>query len=91
MPAGYRYIVVQLIVGIPPQHHVTKPKAFFQRRKELFLGHVFAAHDPVDINGADFDVTKPAFVDDGFGVGDGFDVACIHERLLLWGRAFCVS
>ena len=53
VPAGELGVVVELVVGIPAQHHVAEAEALLEGGFELVAGHVLAAHDAVDIDDAD--------------------------------------
>src|SRR5471030_2940617 len=49
VPAGHGDIVVELVVGVPTQHHVAEAKAALERRLELVDVDVLAAQDAVDV------------------------------------------
>ena len=71
VPAGQRGVVVELVVGIPAQHHVAEAEALLERRFELVAGHVLAAHDAVDVEDADLDEGQVAAAHIGGGIGGG--------------------
>ena len=89
VPAGVLHVVVELVVGIPAQHHVAEAEALVERAEELLARHVLAAQDAVDVEHADLDVGEAALLDDLPGVGDGLDVFGSHGwlgRSWRWSR-----
>ena len=91
VPSRQRRVVVELIVGIPAQHHVAHAEAAGERGFELVAGHVFAAHDSVDIHDADLHERQIAASHIGCSIGGGFDLGNVHAgnltRLKMWERA----
>ena len=83
MPAGVGDVVVELVVGVPAQHHVAEAHAALERRLELVDVQVLAAQDAVDVVDAHLDVAQPALLDDLQGVGGGLDLARFHRSPLL--------
>ena len=81
VPAGELDVVVELVVGIPTKDHVAKAKALVQCAKELFLRHVFAAQDAIDVEDADLDVAEATVLDDGLGVLSASNLGCFHHVL----------
>ena len=83
VPAGVCDVVVELVVGVPAQHHVAEAEAALQRREELGLRHVLAAQDAVDVEDADLDMGQAALLDDLAGVGGGADVLRFQRHDVL--------
>ena len=82
MPACHFDVVVQLIVAVPAEHHVAEAEALLQRRQEFVAAHVFAAHDAIDVEHADFDVIEIPLADIGRQILCGLDVEIGHENVL---------
>ena len=78
MPAGQRGVVVELIVGIPAQHHVAEAEALLESGFELVAGHVLAAHDAVDIGDADLHEGQIAAAHICRGIGGILDLGSVH-------------
>ena len=91
VPAGVADVVVELVLGIPAEHHVAEAEALVQGGEEFLPGHVLAAQDPVDVEYADFDVAELALLDDAAGVPCGANLTGLHVDLLPMSRAGIVS
>ncbi len=78
VPAGDGNVVVQLVLGIPAQHHVAEAEALIEGGDELVGLHVLAAHDAVHVDDADLDVVAFALGDDLLGVRRRLDLSRFH-------------
>ena len=83
MPAGEGDVVIELVVGIPAQHHVAETEAALQRREELDLGDVFAAQHAIGVEDADLDMGQAPLLDDLAGVGGSADVLRFQRHDVL--------
>ena len=70
VPAGVLHAntLIELIARVPAQHHVAKGQAFIEGGKELFFTQVFAPHDAVNVEQANFDVAQVALADNTLGI-----------------------
>ena len=78
MPAGETGAVIELVVGIPAQHHVAEAESLLESGEKLVPLHVFAAHDAIDIENADLDVFNTAFVDQRPRIIGGPHLSRVH-------------
>ena len=78
VPAGETGVVIQLVIGIPAEHHITKPEPAFKRGYELVTRHIFAAHHPIGIEQPDLDIIKITVFDQLNGIFRCFDVTGLH-------------
>ncbi len=60
VPAGVPGVVVELIVQVPPQHHVAEREPGTQHAQEFVAPQVLAQHDAVHIGQADLDMRERA-------------------------------
>ncbi len=74
VPAREGHIVIELIVGVPAQHHVAEAEAAVEGREELGLGDVFAAQHAIGVEQADLDVGDAPLLDDLARLGRAADV-----------------
>jgi hypothetical protein len=78
VPAGIAHVVVELVVGIPPKHHVAKPESGLERGEELVHMQILAAQDAVGVMHAHLDMAQPAFADDAARILGRPDFARLH-------------
>ena len=78
VPARVADVVIELVLGIPTEHHVAEAEALVEGGEEFLPGYVLAAQDPVDVEYADLDVAELALLDDAAGVLRGANVTCLH-------------
>src|SRR5207237_6662777 len=64
MPAGEGDVVIELVVGIPPQDHVAETDSTVESGKEFDLGNVFASQDAIVVENTDFDMANAALFHD---------------------------
>ena len=69
VPARQRRVVVACVATIPAEYHIAEAEAAFDRRLELLLVNVFAAHDAVDIGHGDLDAMTRRFPYGGDDLG----------------------
>ncbi len=82
MPAGEADVVVELVGGIPAEHHVAEAEAAVERGFEFFAGEIFAAQHAVGIEHAELDVSELALAHDVLGIGRSLDLARLHAAPL---------
>jgi hypothetical protein len=78
VPARVLHVVVELVVGIPAQHHVAEAESLVERGEKLVAAHVLTAHDSIVVEDTDLDMIELALLDDAAGVGRGADVLGLH-------------
>ena len=78
VPAGKTDVVVELVGGIPAQHHVAEAEAAVEGGFEFLPREIFAAQHAVDVEHAELDVAGLALADDVLDIGRGFHLARLH-------------
>ena len=64
VPAGEAGVVVQLVVCVPPQHHVAESESLLECGEKLRTVDPLAAQDAVVVEHADLDVCKVPLLND---------------------------
>jgi hypothetical protein len=87
VPAGVGGVVVELVVGVPAQHHIAEAEALFERAQELVGVQILAAQDAVAVVDTHLDVRKLALAQDAADVFRRLDRPRLHGKAPLVARS----